>query len=327
MRQSSARVDNVNVTLRCDGCEISLRPYSFCNLTEVNAGDIDSIEEFTRRAKVAAFFGTLQAGFTDFHYLRPVWKKNTEKDALIGVGITGIANGKLEDLPLAEVVEVAMLENERVAKLIGINKAARLTAIKPSGTTSCVVGTSSGIHAWHSKYYIRNMQCKVGDDLFNFFTKHHPRLVKVMDYDPKSAVIGIPQRAPDTAILRETEDAFTLLERVKEFNLEWVKKGHRRGPNTNNVSATISVKDTEWAEVGDWMWDNRDTYNGLSVLPYDGGTYKDAPFIEISEEKYKELTKYIQDHPIDLTKVVEEGDNTDLSGELACSGALGCEVT
>lgn len=308
-------------------CEISLRPHTFCNLTEINAGNLESQEDYEARIKVAAFFGTLQAGFTDFHYLRSVWQKNTEKDALIGVGMTGIANGIIygDGFDLTAGVSVALLENERVARVIGINKAARVTTIKPSGTTSCVVGTSSGIHAWHDPFYIRNMQCRVGDDLYNYFNENHPELIKIMDYDPHSAVIGIPQKAPDTAILRENETALELLERVKDFNLNWVQKGHRRGPNTNNVSATISVQDHEWGDVGEWMWKYRNTYNGLSVLPYNGGTYKDAPFMTTTEERYNELMAYIEENPIDLTKIIEQVDNTDLTGEIAC-GAGGCEV-
>ena len=306
-------------------CEISLRPYTFCNLTEINAGTVENQADFEDRIKVAAFFGTLQAGFTDFHYLRSVWKKNTEKDALIGVGITGIANGKLATLNLTNGTNVALEENERVSKLIGINTAARVTTIKPSGTTSCVVGSSSGIHAWHSSKYIRNIQCKVGDDLYNYFKENHPLLIKVMDYDPRSAVIGIPQVAPSSAILRENETALDLLNRVKEFNLDWVKTGHRRGPNTNNVSATISVKNEEWKAVGNWMWENRDTYNGLSVLPYDGGTYKDAPFMQVSDEEFEEKLAYIRSNKFDLTQIKEVIDNTDLTNEVACAGGA-CEV-
>ena len=198
-------------------CEISLRPFTFCNLSEINAGTVESQEDFEDRAKVSAFFGTLQAGFTDFHYLRPIWKKNTEKDALIGVGITGIANGKLENLDLESASSSARDENERVAKIIGIRKAARTTTVKPSGTTSCVVGTSSGIHSWHAKYYTRNMQCSVGDDLYQYFSENHPQIIKEMEYQPGSAVIGIPQKAPDTAILRENESALSFLERVKNI--------------------------------------------------------------------------------------------------------------
>ncbi len=318
-------------------CEISLRPYTFCNLTELNGGVINSQEEFEEYTRIAAFFGTLQAGFSDFHYLRSVWKKNTEKDALIGVGITGICNGNIINMDLVKASKVAVKENDRVSKIIGINNAARVTTIKPSGTTSCVVGTSSGIHAWHSEFYIRNIQCKVGDDLFNFFAEKHPLLIKVMDYDPKSAVIGIPMKAPNNAILRENENALTMLERVKKFNVEWVKQGHRRGPNTNNVSATVSIDSdkiyhteklgtmSEWGVVGAWMWDEKDVYNGLSVLPYDGGTYKDAPFQECTKEEYDEKVDYILNNPIDLTKIKEDDDNTDLAGEIACAGGS-CEI-
>ena len=306
-------------------CEISLRPFTFCNLTEINAGNIESQEDFNERASIASFFGTLQSGFTDFHYLRTVWRKNTEKDALVGVGITGICNGNILNLNLQEAAESAVSTNVRVAELIGINPAARVTTIKPSGTSSLVVGSSSGIHAWHSDYYIRNMQCRVGDDLYNFFAIYHPQLIKIMDYDPHSAVIGIPVKAPESAIIRTNESTFDLLERVKRFNLEWVRAGHIKGPNTNNVSATISVKEDEWKDVGEWMWKNKDTYNGLSVLPFDGGTYKDAPFQEVSEEEFNRKLDYITNNVIDLTLIIEEEDNTTQKENLACSGGS-CEI-
>jgi ribonucleoside-diphosphate reductase alpha chain len=301
-------------------CEISLRWCTFCNLTELNAGTLRDQKDFNERSRVAAFFGTLQAGFTDFHYLRPDWQDNTEKDALIGVGLTGICNGNIYDMDLLEAAAIVKDENVRVANLIGINPAARTTTVKPSGTTSCVVGSSSGIHAWHSEFYIRNMQCTVGDDLYNYFVKNHPSLIKVMDYQPNSAVIGIPQKAPKTATLRENEDWLGFLERVDRFNLEWVHQGHVSGPNTNNVSATCSVKEGDWDDVGEWLWKHRDNYNGLSVLPYDGGTYKDAPFQNCTEYEYNKRMKYIRDNPIDLTKITEKHDNTNLKGELACAG-------
>lgn len=305
--------------------EISLRPYTFCNLCEINAGNISSQEDLDRRAEVATFFSTLQAGFTDFHYLRPVWKTNTEKDSLVGVGMTGICNGYVLPLNLTQAAEKVKNENVRVASLLGINRAARTTTIKPSGTTSCVLGTSSGIHAWHSRYYIRNMQCAVGDDLYNYFSVYAPELIKVMDYDPKSAVIGIPQKAPKVAVLREDETAIDFLERVKRFNLEWVIPGHVSGPNYNNVSATVSIKQDEWEGVGEWMWENRNSYSGISALPYDGGTYADAPFQECTEYEYNKRMHYIKENPIDLTKIVELQDNTNLSGEVACSGGS-CEL-
>lgn len=305
--------------------EISLRPFTFCNLTEINAGTIKNQEDFNKRATVGAFFGTLQAGFTDFHYLRPIWQENTEKDALVGVGITGIGNGSLEDLDLEEASQKVLDENERISNALGINCAARTTTIKPSGTTSCVVGTSSGIHAWHSKFYIRNMQCSVGDDLFNYFSGNHSEIIKEMDYQPGSAVIGIPMKAPSHAIMREDESALEFLERVKRFNIDWVRVGHRRGPNYNNVSATVSIREDEWDDVGRWMWINRKLYSGISVLPHDGGSYADAPFQDCSEYEYNKRMKYIRDNPIDLTRIKEHQDNTNLKGELACSGGS-CEL-
>ena len=198
-------------------------------------------------------------------------------------------------------------------------------AVKSHNTTSCVLSCSSGIHAWHSEKYIRNMQCAVGDDLYNYFMTNHPELIKVMDYDPKSAVIGIPQISPSNAIIRNAETALDFVERVKKFNVEWVQVGHRRGPNFNNVSATISVKDNEWDTLQQWMWDNRTSYNGLSILPYDGGTYADAPFQEVSDEVFNRKLEYILNNDIDLTMIEELVDNTTLSAEVACAGGQ-CEI-
>ena len=298
-------------------CEIALRPYQFCNLCEVNAGNIKNQKDFNRRARAAAFFGTLQAGFTDFHYLRSIWQKNTEKDSLVGVGITGICNGNLTDLDLTEAAEIVKEENAKVAKAIGINEAARTTTIKPSGSTSCVLETSSGIHAWHSDYYIRNIQCSVGDDLYNYFTEYHPKLIKIMDRDPLSAVIGIPQEAPMSATSRNSESSLDMLNRVERFYNEWVTPGHRDGFNTNNVSATVYAKDDEWDSIGEWMWKNRKSFNGLSCFPFDGGTYADTPFTEITEKEYKSRIKFVNN--IDLTKIKEDDDNTELQAEVACS--------
>jgi ribonucleoside-diphosphate reductase alpha chain len=304
-------------------CEIALRPFQFCNLTEINAGNVTDQLDLNDRARAAAFFGTLQAGFTDFHYLRPIWKETTEKDALVGVGMTGICNGAVYPLDLKEAAGIAIESNYSTAQVIGINPAARITTVKPSGTTSCVVGTSSGIHAWHSKYYIRRMQCNKDEALYQYLAINHPELVDDMKLIPNSAVIEIPQKAPDTATLREDETALQMLERVQRWNTEWVRSGHIHGANTHNVSATVSVKPDEWEGIVEWMWENRDTFNGLSVLPYDGGTYVQAPFEEITEEEFNK--RYAALSEVDLTKVVEIDDNTDLSNELACSGGS-CEV-
>jgi len=304
-------------------CEIALRPYQFCNLCEVNASDIVDQEDYESRVKAAAFIGTLQAGYTDFHYLRDVWRETTEKEALIGVSMTGIASGAVLGLDMAKAAEVVKKENARVAKLIGIKTSARTTTVKPAGTTSLTLGTSSGIHAWHNKYYVRRIRVGKNESIYSYIAKNHPTLIEDDYFRPHdTAVISIPQKAPAGAILR-TESPFQLLDRIKKIATEWVRTGHRRGSNTHNVSATVSLKENEWEAAGEWMWDNRDYYNGLSVLPYDGGTYVQAPFEDIKASEYNEMMKQLED--IDLSKISETEDNTDLSGELACAGGA-CEI-
>lgn len=304
-------------------CEIALRPYQFCNLSEVNVSDIEGQEELNERVKIGAFLGTLQAGYTDFHYLRDVWRKTTEKDALIGVSMTGIASGKVVGLDLKEAAKVVKRENRRVAKIIGINPAARTTCVKPAGTTSLTLGTSSGIHAWHSEYYIRRLRVGKNEAIYKYLAKNHPELVEDEYFRPHdTACISVPQRAPEGAILR-TESAFQLLKRVQRVSENWVRNGHTSGQNTHNVSATISIREYEWEDAGEWMWQNRDSYNGLAVLPHSDHNYKQAPFEDCSKETYEAMVKALSE--VDLTKIVEEDDNTDLSGELACAGGS-CEI-
>jgi ribonucleoside-diphosphate reductase alpha chain len=303
-------------------CEIALRPYQFCNLCEVNASDIESQEDLNARVKAAAFIGTLQAGFTDFHYLRDIWRETTEKDALIGVSMTGIGSGVVLGYDMTEAANHVKKENARIAKLIGINKS-RTTTVKPAGTTSLTLGTSSGIHAWHNDYYIRTLRVGKNEAIYSYLAENIPQLIED-DYfrAHDTAVISIPQKAPEGAIMR-TESPFQLLERIKRVAQEWIAPGHRGGSNTHNVSATVSLKEEEWETAGEWMWDNREFYNGLSVLPYDGGTYKQAPFQDIDKEKYEEMLVFLKD--IDLSKVIEEKDETNLTGELACAGGS-CEI-
>ena len=305
-------------------CEIALRPYQFCNLCEVNASDIESQEDLNNRVKAAAFIGTLQAGYTDFHYLRDVWKETTEKDALIGVSMTGIGSGTVLGYDMQKAAQAVKRENTRVAKMIGINPAARCTTVKPAGTTSLALGTSSGIHAWHNDYYVRRIRVGKNESIYKYLVDNHPLLVEDEYFRPHdTAVISIPQKAPAGSILR-TESPFQLLERIKKVAQEWVTPGHRKGSNTHNVSATVSLKENEWADAGEWMWTNREHYNGLSVLPYDGGTYTQAPFEDIDEGTYINKLQHLTD--INLENVIETEDNTDLSGELACAGGA-CEIT
>jgi len=304
-------------------CEIALRPFQFCNLTEVNVSNVVSQEDYEARVRAASFIGTLQAGYTNFHYLRPIWQRTTEKDALVGISMTGIGSGAVLKLDMKAAAKVVKEENRKTAELLKINPAARTTTVKPAGTTSLTLGTSSGIHAWHNEYYIRRVRVGKNESIYAHLKQYHPELVEDEYFRPHdTAVIGIPQKSPEGSILRN-ESPIQLLERVKKVQQEWIKPGHRSGSNAHNVSATISIREHEWPAVGEWMWENREHYNGLSVLPYDGGTYIQAPFEDCTEEKYDELMESLKD--VDLSKIVEVDDNTDLSGEVACAGGA-CEV-
>jgi ribonucleoside-diphosphate reductase alpha chain len=320
-------------------CEIALRPYQFCNLCEVNVSDIVSQEDLNDRVSAAAFFGTLQAGFFNFHYLRDIWAKTTQKDALLGIGMTGIGSGEILKYNLQGAANVAKLTNQLISEKIGTNEAARVTCIKPSGTTSLVLGTASGIHAWHNDFYLRTMRFNKNEDVAVYLMQNHPELCEDDVLRPTDTVcIRIPVKAPEGSIYR-TETAIDTLERVKKFSLEWIKEGHNNGANTHNVSATISIDKSkmypfhveqgevwerdEWEEVGMWMWENRDVYNGLSVLNYDNGTYVQAPFENLTKEQYEERIATLKS--VDLTKVVEIDDAVDFSESVACGGGA-CEI-
>ena len=303
--------------------EINLKPNQFCNLCEINASDIETQEEYNDRAKAAAFIGTLQASYTDFHYLRDVWKKTTEKEALLGIGMTGIASGAVLKLNMKEAAKVAVEENERVAKILGINKAARVTTVKPSGTTSLVLGTSSGIHAWHDEFYARRIRVGKNEALYTYLSIYHPELLEDDFFKPTiQAVISVPQKAPQGAITR-SESAMDLLERIKTINKNWIKPGHRRGSNMHNVSATVTIKPDEWDTIGEWLFENKEYFTALSFLPHSDHTYVQAPFETIDEDKFNEMVKSL--HNIDLSKVIEMNDNTARQDELACAGG-NCEI-
>lgn len=330
-------------------CEIALRPFQFCNLCEVNVSNIISQEDLNERVAKAAFFGTLQASFTDFHYLRPVWQRTTQKDALLGIGMTGIGSGEILKYDLQVAAHQAKLMNTIVSDIIGINEAARITCIKPSGTTSLVLGTASGIHAWHNDYYLRTMRFNKNEDLAAYLMVNHPELCEDDQLRPHDTVcVRIPVKAPEGSIMR-TETAIDTLERVKKFSVEWIKAGHVNGDNTHNVSATISIDksrmyiiynnsykvinmyatrgyervEDEWGVVGEWMWNNREFYNGLSVLPYFGGSFVQAPFEDITKEEYEKRIESVKE--IDLTKVIELDDTVDFGAIQACGGGA-CEI-
>ena len=275
------------------------------------------------RVVAATIIGTLQASYTDFHYLRDSWQTNCEKDALLGVSMTGIASMELFKYNIKEAAELAKKVNQDFAERIGINKASRITTVKPAGTTSLVLGTSSGIHAWHDKYYWRRMRVNKNESIYTYLLINHPELLEDDFFNPDTtAIIKVPQKAPDRAVTRE-ESALDLLSRVETISKEWVNTGYRKGFNQHNVSCTVSIKPQEWDEVKDWMWNNRNIYSGISILPYEEHTYVQAPFESCTEEDYLNAIEAL--HSIDLSGVVEITDVTDLSGEIACAGN-NCEI-
>jgi ribonucleoside-diphosphate reductase alpha chain len=237
--------------------------------------------------------------------------------------MTGIGSAAVLQLDMTEAADIVVSKNKQTARQIGIKSAARCTTVKPAGTTSLALGTSSGIHAWHNDYYVRRVRVGKNESMYKYLVNNHPDLIEDEYFRPHdTAVISIPQKAPEGSILR-TESPFDLLERIKKVATEWVQPGHKRGSNTHNVSATVSLKPDEWNKAGKWMWDNREYYNGLSVLPYDGGTYTQAPFEDIDKSKYETMMKSLTD--VNLTNIVEVEDETDLAGELACAGGA-CEI-
>lgn len=302
--------------------EIALISLQFCNLTTINAQAIKTQDDLNRAAFIAGALGTIQAAYTNFHYLRNRWKDITEQEALLGVSITGIACGSLDGLNLREAVEHVRRANLEWSKRLGINPAARLTAIKPEGTTSLVCGASSGIHAWHAPHYIRRLRFKKNEAIYNHFKEAMPELTEDDTLDPTGGIITIPVKAPRGAVFRD-ERMENFLARVKRFSEEWVKPGHNKGANTHNVSATVSVPEDQWGDLAEWMWDNRYIYNGLSLLPMDTGTYTQAPFEDITAEKYEEMCSHLTE--FDLSQVIEDDDETDLQGEIACAGGA-CEI-
>jgi ribonucleoside-triphosphate reductase len=304
--------------------EISLNSFQFCNLVEINASDLKDQHDFEERTAAAAFIGTLQASYTDFHYLRPEWKEVTEREALLGIGMTGVASGKVLDLDMPEAAEMAYRTNKVVAKEIGINPSARITTIKPSGTSSIVLGCSSGVHPWHSDFYLRRMKVGKSEALYTYLLINHPELLEDSLSTSAEAYVCVPIAAPKGSITRHSESAIQFLERVKLLHEKWIKPGHVYGENTHNVSASVTMKPNEWGMVGEWLWENQNHYNGLSFMPQDLGSYKQTPFEDIDEATYLELSKVVS--KINVANIVEISDNTSLLGEAACAGGA-CEIS
>lgn len=311
--------------------EISLRINGLCNLTEINLSALNTPEEFYEACKAAAFIGTLQAAYTDFTYVHSDFKKNADEEALLGVSLTGICATKLEIEPnlLSVGAEVCVKENKRVAKLLGIRPSSRITTVKPSGSASMLLGTTSGIHAAHSPHYLRRVRVDasgaLGQHLASTFGVMPPDSGFLVEKDAFSnnLVVCVPVKM-DTAVVREQENDVSQLERMKLVKTYWVDNGHIKGPNTHNVSITVSYKKDEEESVKEWMWNNREVYSGISLLPYDGGSYTQAPFTTITEEQYNEAMLSIPES-LQLDKVKYNGEADQRNGESSCS-AGGCEV-
>ena len=235
--------------------------------------------------------------------------------------MTGIASGLVLKLDAKKAAKYAVQVNREIADKIGIKYAKRITTIKPEGTSSLVLGCSSGVHAYHAPYYIRRMRINKDEALYGYLSKLLPELVEDEYFDPQhTAVLAMPIKSPEGSIFR-TETELDLLNRVKKLHNTWIKGGHISGANTHNVSVTVSV--TDWDAVGAWMWENRESYNGISVLPVDGGSYQQLPFEDCSKEVYETMFEYVKE--ININDIIEETDIVEHRQEAAC-GAGGCEL-
>jgi ribonucleotide reductase class II len=301
--------------------EANLDPNTFCNLVEINAATIFTQEQFNYRARMASRIATLQASWTDFHYLRPIWKEATERDALIGVSMTGIVEGNVMNLDIREAALIVREENEKMAKLLGINKAARTTMIKPAGSTSLLLGgVSNGVHAAHNDYYIKRFTVNHEEPIYKYIKEHMPNVLEASMEKGKEnleSFVMVPLKAADGAPLRD-EGPMEQLERVRKIYRDWIVPGHRRGSNTNNVSTTVNVKDNEWDEVGKWLFDNKMDYQAVAVFPYYNSDHPQLPLQDITKEEYERRLEMFED--VYFSKIKEDEDNTDLQGELACAG-------
>lgn len=305
--------------------EIGLQSNQFCNLSSTNLTGIKSEKDFHNRVYAASLLGTLQAGFTDFPYLSEKWKTVTESEALIGCSFTGIADAKgLSGEDLQKAAKLVLEVNEKYARKIGTNIAARTTAIKPEGTASCVLGSSSGIHARHSEFYLRRVRMNKDDELARYLTRVVPELVEDDIFSPTGVVVTIPQESPEGAITRHQESAFSLFDRVKHYYNNWVVPGHRSGNNTHNISCTINYKPEEVEGLFTRLWEDRNSYAAVSLLPFSDANYQQAPFEDCDKETFEKFNKMVKE--VDLTKVLEMQDNTNRAEQLACSAGGVCEI-
>ena len=303
--------------------EIILRPYQFCNLSSCIIRDTDNESDLLRKIRLATILGTFQATLTNFPYLRKIWQKNTEEEALLGVSMTGILDNTLlnnpddESLParLEKLRDLAVAVNAEFAAALGINQSVAVTAIKPEGTVSQLCSTASGIHPQHSKYYIRRVRADNKDPLTQFMIQAgfvaEPCYLK-----PESTtVFSFPVKVADGALLREDLTA------IQHLRL-WLT--YQRHYCEHKPSVTISVRENEWMEVGAWTYKHFDEVTGVSFLPMDGGTYKQAPYEECTEETYNQLRLLVPE-AVDWENFKEYDDNVEGAQTLSCT-AGGCEI-
>jgi len=304
--------------------EIILRPYQFCNLSEVMVRESDDLDSLKRKVRVATIIGTMQSTLTDFKYLRKIWKDNTEEERLLGVSLTGIMDhpvlSKNVDSKrwLEEMRQVAVDTNEEFAQMLGIPRSAAITCVKPSGTVSQLTDTASGIHARHNDYYIRTVRGDNKDPLTQFLIEqgiHNERDVMKPD---STTVFSFAMKSPHGAVTRTQMTAIDQLELWKTYAIHWCE---------HKPSVTISVKEEEWMEVGAWVYENFDVASGVSFLPHSDHTYQQAPYQDINVDEYNEWKQTYGEVNIDWEKLTEfeKEDNTTGSRELACTAGV-CEV-
>ena len=305
--------------------EILLRPNQFCNLTEVVIDAEDTKESLAEKIRIASILGTWQSTLTNFKYIRKSWKDNSEEERLLGVSLTGIFGNKLtgkvhKDLApmLAELREHAVKVNETEADILGIERSASVTTVKPSGTVSQLTGVSSGIHPWYSEYYIRSVRADNKDPLTQFLKDFGiPNEPDVMKPDA-TTVFYFPIKAPKNAVVTKDLSAIDHLEIWKVYRENWTE---------HNPSVTVNIKEDEWLDVGAWVFNNFDHIGGVSFLPASEHSYKQAPYQEASREEYEEmLFKMPKNIPWHSLPLYELEDTTTGSQELSCTSALGCEV-
>lgn len=303
--------------------EIILRPYQFCNLTEVVVREQDDSSTLLRKVELATILGTLQSTLTHFPYLRKIWKKNTEEERLLGVSLTGIMDNRitnckhmyLEDT-LTTLRKAAIDTNAKYAELLGIPQSTAVTCVKPSGTVSQLVDSASGIHARHSEYYIRTVRGDVKDPLTQFMIDQNIPAEKDA-YNDSNMVFSFPMKSPEGSITRNDMSAIAQLELWLCYQRYWCE---------HKPSVTISVHDHEWLEVGAWVYKHFDEVSGVSFLPVFDHIYKQAPYQECSKQEYDQLMEHMP-KSIDWTKLseYEQEDNTKSSQTFACTGEV-CEI-